>query len=213
MICWIQITAGRGPEECCWVVARLTEYLMADAVRHGFQARLLEAVPGNMGNTMVSALIAVEGSAGLKKKAFAAGWHGTVQWIGQSMFRPGHKRKNWFVSVSALEKKDNCTELDENDIRIECMRSSGPGGQHVNKTESAVRVTHVPTGLSVISRDERSQHFNKVLAMARLRELLLRKKEEAEMKFQKNRWHRHNEVERGNAVRIFTGRDFQLKNI
>lgn len=210
MICWVQITAGRGPEECCWVVSRLTRYFIDDAGRHGFEAKVLDVVPGSGSNTIHSALIAVEGPDGVTE--YVKSWQGTVQWIGQSMFRPRHKRKNWFVSVRVLDKSKKCEELDEGNIRIERMRSSGPGGQHVNKTETAVRVTHVPTGLSTISREERSQHLNKVLAIARLQELLSQKIQEEEMIFQKERWRRHNEVERGNATRVFTGRNFKLKN-
>jgi peptide chain release factor len=126
------------------------------------------------------------------------------------MFRPNHKRKNWFVSVEALEPLTQ-EDWKTADIRVDRMRSSGPGGQHVNKTESAIRVIHVPTGLSAISQEQRSQHLNKRLALARLEELLQLKESQNKIDFDQMRWGRHNSIVRGNAVHIFEGKNFRLK--
>ena len=87
------------------------------------------------------------------------------------------------------------------------MRSSGPGGQHVNKTESAVRVTHISTGLSAIGREERSQYLNRKLALARLNRLLEQKAAAGAQKERREKWDVHNRVERGNPVRVFKGDD------
>jgi peptide chain release factor len=87
-------------------------------------ASVLETVPGDRKGTLKSALIALEGEG---VKGFACDWEGPVLWTGQSMFRPGHKRKNWFVGVRFLESPET---IDHNDrqYKIETMRSSGPGG-------------------------------------------------------------------------------------
>ena len=84
---------------------------------------------------------------------------GTVQWICQSLIRPHHKRKNWFICVSIL--KDEITIDNNQDIKYEVFRSSGKGGQNVNKVSTAIRAIHIPTGLSVVCMDQRNQPQNK----------------------------------------------------
>lgn len=202
---WLQITSGRGPEECCWVVFQLAKHLLRKAKQEGLRARLIETVAGDRPKTYRSALIGMEGKT---VDAFIKGYEGTVQWIGSSMFRPTHKRKNWFVGVSVLapfSEKDWALK----DICIDTMRASGAGGQHVNKTETAVRVTHTPTGLSAVSQAERSQYLNKRLALARLQTLILERKSAERCDNDQQRWQRHNTLERGNAVRVFKGSRFR----
>jgi peptide chain release factor len=208
MMRWLQISSGRGPQECCWVVSRLATFLMAEAGKAGLRAKLVEAIPGDLPGTLRSALVAVEGGAGLD--GFIDNWQGAVQWIGKSRFRPHHKRKNWFVDVKAFEPVDHAP-WQAKDIRVDRMRASGPGGQHVNKTESAVRVTHILTGLSAISQGERSQHLNKKLAMARLQAMMRRREDQAEKGLDRRRWDRNNGIERGNAVHVFRGSTFKFE--
>lgn len=208
MRCWLQISSGRGPEECCWVVAQLTRYLLNLGQEEKIAAELLEAVPGDTAATMRSALIALEKDESLEN--FIARWTGTVQWIGKSMFRARHKRKNWFVSVTSFQPVEP-NELGIANIRVETMRSSGPGGQHVNKTESAIRVTDTTTGISAIAQEERSQYLNKKLALARLHQLKKQMNNQAHQNFDQRRWQQHNSLERGNAIRVFEGLDFNLK--
>ena len=206
MIRWLQITSGRGPRECCWVVFQLTHFLTRLAGRKGLKTDLIEAIPGDYPNSLKSALISVEGSQEVND--FVQHWEGIIQWIGRSPFRPNHKRKNWFVGVTTLTPMPP-ESIDSRDFRFERMRASGPGGQHVNKTETAIRVTHVPTGLCAVSQAERSQHLNKNIALARLDRLLRRKEQEAEAKQTRIRWRQHDRLERGNAAHLFTGEKFR----
>lgn len=205
MIYWLQITAGRGPDECSWVVAQLLPHILDSANSISISTRVLETIPGDKRDTLKSALVALEGK---HVPAFARDWEGSIQWIGQSMFRPGHKRKNWFVGTRFLKPVETDDSTDKT-LKIETMRSSGPGGQHVNKTESAVRITHVATGLSATAQEERSQHLNKKLAMTRLYDLIQQKKDDDMQKANKKRWTCHNDLERGNPVKVFKGMDFK----
>jgi len=204
MIQWLQITSGRGPAECCWVVAQLIQTILREAKENSIAAHVLEAIPGEQPRTLRSALIVLEGERALD---FSSQFTGTVQWIGTSPFRPRHKRHNWYAGVESITFPEHPV-WSEQDIKIETMRSSGPGGQHVNKTETAVRAVHVPTGLSAIAREERSQYLNRKLALARLSQLIKGVSRKDYEQAQKERWNAHNSLERGNPVRVFEGPEF-----
>ena len=160
----------------------------------------LDVEPGPGPATAQSVQLSLIGGESVDR--FVGAWRGTVQWIPQSPFRPEHKRKNWFVGVEVLEPPA-AARFDPGDVRFETMRASGPGGQHVNRTESAVRVTHVPTGLQASASEERSQHRNKALAMARLAHKLEGLEEQRRGEADRDRWRAHQELERGNPVRVF----------
>lgn len=134
---------------------------------------------------------------------------GTMEWICKSKYRPGHKRKNWFVDVSIIPETDEVDEMVSPDnITIESYRSGGPGGQHVNKTESGVRITHLPSGITVTSTKERSQYMNKQDALRKL-SAILKNANLANIAKQKNdAWSKHAKIERGNPVRIYEGERF-----
>ncbi len=204
--CWLQITSGSGPIECALAVARLVPTLRKAAQNQGFEACLIDAVKGREKHTLLSALLSVSGQ---NAEVFATGWQGTHQWICQSPFRPHHKRKNWFIGVNLLATPrhfDN--SIKSSDLTMQTCRSSGPGGQHANKTDSAVRLIHKPTGIIVNAQEERSQHMNKKLALARLTAMLenLAEARQADLDF--SRWMKHKELERGNPVKIFRGLKF-----
>ncbi len=206
-VCWLQITSGRGPDECCWVVARVVEAITKDASVKGHDCRVLEVASASKPDLFKSALLSVEGQ---ELSEFLSQWQGTIQWIGNSQFRPKHKRKNWFVGVASYKAPEEI-DYNNNEFRFESMRSSGPGGQHTNKTESAARVTHVPTGINAVAQEERSQHMNRKLALSRLHEKLQQRKQDDEKQLQQERWDEHNSLERGNPVRVYEGINFKLK--
>ncbi|KIO51933.1 peptide chain release factor H [Flavobacterium hibernum] len=204
----IQITAGRGPAECTWVVAQVLKKVLDEAQEKGLETILLQREVGQENGTVETATIAVKGQNVLP---FVNSWVGTIQWIGQSQFRKMNKRKNWFIGIFEIEPQKNAS-ISENDIQYQAMRSSGAGGQHVNKVSSAIRATHIPTGIAVVSMDSRSQHQNKKLATERL----LKKLEDETLQELKNhvgkQWENQLNIQRGNPVRVFTGSDFK-KNI
>lgn len=197
---WLQVSAGQGPAECAWAVVKTVEEMEGEAGRLalGFRAAL---EPGPRPGTAQSALVSLTGEAAALE-AFAASWVGTVQWIACSPFRPEHKRKNWFAGVARLAPVEE-TRYQAAELRWETMRASGPGGQHVNRTESAVRVTHVPTGVQAVAAEERSQHRNRKLALARLAEKLEAENAGQAAAAREQRWRSHQKLERGNAVRVF----------
>ncbi len=182
---WLQVTAGQGPSECAWAVVKVLEKVQQEAVSASLEFRVIEFEPGPEPGTAQSALVSISGGNVLN--SFATSWRGTVQWTARSPFRPEHKRKNWFVGVDVLEPVDE-TRFDPKDVRWETMRASGPGGQHVNRTESAVRVTHLPTG---------------VQALARLVQTLDNINSKRYGDAREERWRAHQVLERGNPVRIF----------
>jgi len=201
----IQITAGRGPAECTWVVAQVLKKVLEEAQEQSLETVVLQRETGSENGTVETATLAFKGK---KADEFVKSWLGTIQWIGQSQFRKMHKRKNWFVGIFEIEKQKN-SEISENDIQYKAMRSSGAGGQHVNKVSSAIRATHVPTGIAVVAMDSRSQHQNKKLATERL----LKKLEGETLQQLKNhvgkQWENQLNIQRGNPTRTFTGTDFK----
>ncbi|MCU0431974.1 MAG: peptide chain release factor H [Bacteroidia bacterium] len=195
----IQITSGKGPAECERVVYLLSRLFMHEAEKAGLTCELLEEINGQESRTLLSALIRVHGP---DADVFCRSWEGSIQWIAQSPFRPTHKRKNWFAGIT-LYAPVAAGVWKDTDVHYETLRSSGPGGQHVNKTESAVRATHRPSGLSVTASDERSQHLNKKAATERLKAKLAVMEGEKLMMQQQAQWMEHQLLERGNAVKVF----------
>lgn len=195
---WLQISAGLGPDECCLAVAKVAKLISAEARLQQTELQLIERVDGKKSETFQSILFAI---AAEEVPTWLNDWIGTVKWIGDSPYRPNHRRKNWFVSVQLLEPP-LAVNFHLKDLRIESCRASGPGGQHVNKTESAVRVTHIPTGLVAVSQDERSQGSNRKLAIERLKRKLQLANEKEQASVRKQLQKQHTNLERGNAVKV-----------
>ena len=193
----IQITSGRGPVECCRVVARVQEKMLKQARNIGIETEVLENRKADLKGTLLSATILAKGK---NLQAFVREWRGTVQWIAQSPYRKFHKRKNWYVGVEIFDVKQRLP-WDPKEVVFETCRASGPGGQNVNKVETAVRGTHLASGIRVLAMDSRSQLQNKKLCLQRLEEKVLAWQTGQLVLQQQARWQEHNVLERGNPVK------------
>jgi peptide chain release factor len=203
------VTSGRGPAECRIAVANAIATLTAEAASLGLDVDCLQG-PNPDGHGPSSAILVIHGDAAT---TFARPWVGTIQWAAQSPLRPHHKRKNWFIGVFELPAPPPPAQaLAVREVRFEAFRAGGPGGQHQNKTESAVRATHIASGLSVVAREQRSQHRNKALALERIA-ALIRLREELEAIAARNDAHAsHDRLERGRPVKRFDGPAFRASS-
>ena len=196
---YIQITAGRGPAECARAVALVAREICRAVP--GLTVFDMEAHKSEPDCYMSITLV----SENEIPSTVASEWEGTVLWQSTANpYRPGHRRKNWFVGVHFIDELE-LPEIDEKDISYSSCRSSGKGGQNVNKVETAVRATHIPTGISVRCSDERSQFQNRNKARERLLLKLLATQDDAMNIQSKENWSRHDSLVRGNPVKKFSG--------
>lgn len=199
-------TSGRGPAECRIALAKALDVLAHEAGKASLDC---DIAPGDTPDRhgAASAIVLLEGDGA---DVFARRWLGSILWVATSPVRPHHKRKNWFIGIFALPAPAKApASIQLSDIRFEAMRAGGPGGQHQNKTESAVRAIHRPTGLSVVARDGRSQHRNKAIAIERLATMLHFRAELARSGEKALIQQGHDNLERGNPTRRFHGPEFR----
>jgi len=201
---YIQISAGRGPAECCWVVAQVLKVLIKEIESNSFSYEIINRQEGQQNRTLSSTLLSVQGRD-VKEKL--KGWEGTIQWIGQSPFRKFHKRKNWFVGVSFFQEVKEL-RFNQSDVEFQTFRASGPGGQHRNKVETAVRAIHKPSGLQVTSTDSKSQIQNKKSALQKIESAFTGNALNVWREQIEDQWSAHLRLERGNAVKVFKGPKF-----
>jgi peptide chain release factor 2 len=167
----LSINAGAGGTESQDWAAMLQRMYTRWAQRHGYALEVLDIQPGDEAG-IKSVTLGIEGEWAYGYLRAEAGVHRLVR---ISPFDSQARRHTSFASVFVYPDIDETVkvDIDEKDLRVETMRSGGAGGQHVNKTESAIRITHVPTGIAVHCQSERSQHKNRSTAMRILRSKLM----------------------------------------
>ncbi|MPS63611.1 MAG: peptide chain release factor H [Chryseobacterium sp.] len=201
----IQITSGRGPLECQWVVAKILKVFLEEAKNNNIDYEIIHRENGDENLTLKSVTILLKAKI---LNVFLKTWLGSICWTGKSTFRKLHKRSNWFIGVFELEGLEKIN-FNEKDIQFQTTRSQGSGGQNVNKVNTAVRATHIPTGQNVFVQDSRSQLENKKLSIARLKEKVLEQNIIQLQKRMQETWSNHLQVQRGNPIRTFSGTDFK----
>jgi len=184
--CFIDIQAGSGGTEAQDWAAMLERMYLRYCERKGFRTEVLEESPGEVAG-IKSASIKVDGDYAYGYLRTETGVHRLVR---KSPFDSNARRHTSFASVFAYPEVDESIDVDINpaDLRIDTYRASGAGGQHINKTDSAVRITHLPTNIVVQCQNDRSQHRNRAEAMAMLKsklyELELRKRQTEQQKLE-----------------------------
>ena len=209
--CFIDIQAGAGGTEACdWASMLLRQYLKY-AERKGWKATLEDETAGDVAG-IKSATIKVEGDYAFGHLRTETGVHRLVR---KSPFDSSGGRHTSFASLFVYPEVDDSIEIDINpsDVRTDTFRASGAGGQHINKTDSAVRLTHIPTGIVVQCQDGRSQHSNRDVAWKRLRSRLfdfeMRKRMEEQQKLEDTK----TDVGWGHQIRSYVLDQSRIKDL
>ena len=209
--CFIDIQAGAGGTEACdWASMLLRQYLKY-CERKGFKAELLEESDGDVAG-IKSASIKVEGEYAFGTLRTETGVHRLVR---KSPFDSSGGRHTSFASVFVYPEVDDSIEVDINpaDLRVDTYRASGAGGQHINKTDSAVRITHIPSGIVVQCQNDRSQHKNRAEAMSMLKSKLyeaeLRKRQAEQDKLEAGK----SDVGWGHQIRSYVLDNSRIKDL
>ena len=208
---FLDIQAGAGGTEACdWASMLLRQYLKY-AERKGFKTQVEDESPGDTAG-IKGATIKIEGEYAFGLLRTETGVHRLVR---KSPFDSSGGRHTSFASVFVYPEIDDSIEIDINpsDVRTDTYRASGAGGQHINKTDSAVRLTHIPTGIVVQCQDGRSQHSNRDVAWKRLRSRLydheMRKRQEEQQKLEDSK----TDVGWGHQIRSYVLDNSRIKDL
>lgn len=204
----VQVNAGAGGTESQDWAQMLMRMLLRWAERHEFSVEMLDDQPGDEAG-IKSASFSVEGDYAYGYLKSEAGVHRLVR---ISPYDAQKRRHTSFASVGVAPEIDDAIEIEvrDEDLRVDTFRASGAGGQHVNKTDSAVRMTHLPTGIVVACQAERSQHKNRAKAMKMLKSKLLeqelRKREEEKAKIEGTK----KKIEWGSQIRSYVLQPYRM---
>lgn len=209
--CFLDLQAGAGGTEACdWASMLMRQYIKY-AERKGFKYTVEDETPGDVAG-IKSATLKIEGDYAFGLLRTETGVHRLVR---KSPFDSSGGRHTSFASVFVYPEIDDSIEIDINpaDVRTDTFRASGAGGQHINKTDSAVRLTHIPTGIVVQCQDSRSQHSNRDVAWRRLRSRLydfeMRKRMEAQQKLEDSK----TDVGWGHQIRSYVLDNSRIKDL
>ena len=209
--CFVDIQAGAGGTEANdWAGMLLRQYLKY-CERKGFKTTMEDETPGEIAG-IKNATIKVEGDYAFGHLRTETGVHRLVR---KSPFDSAGGRHTSFASLFVYPEVDDSIEIDINpsDVRVDTFRASGAGGQHINKTDSAVRLTHLPTGIVVQCQDGRSQHSNRDVAWKRLRSRLfdheMRKRMEEQQKLEDTK----TDVGWGHQIRSYVLDNSRIKDL
>ena len=209
--CFLDIQSGSGGTEAQDWASMLLRMYLRWIERHGFKGELMEVSDGDVAG-IKSATIRIDGE-------FAFGWlrteTGVHRLVRKSPFDSNNNRHTSFAAVFVSPEIDDNIEIDINpaDVRTDTYRASGAGGQHINKTDSAVRLTHTPTGTVVACQNERSQHANRdrawKLLRAKLYELEMQKRNEAAQALEDSK----SDIGWGSQIRSYVLDDSRIKDL
>ena len=205
---FLSIHAGAGGTESCdWAFMLLRMYLRW-AERHGYEARILDELAGESAG-IKRATLNIRGTNAYGRLKSEIGVHRLVR---ISPFDAGARRHTSFASADVVPEFEDDAQIDikEDDLRIDTFRSSGAGGQHVNVTDSAVRITHLPTGVVVSCQNERSQHKNRSTAMKILKARLFRLEEQKREAELQKLYGEKGEIAWGNQIRSYVLQPYQM---
>ncbi len=209
--CFIDIQAGAGGTEAQdWASMLLRQYLRY-CERKGFKAEILEESPGDVAG-IKSASLKVEGEYAYGHLRTETGVHRLVR---KSPFDSAGGRHTSFASLFVYPEVDDSIEIDINpaDLRVDTFRASGAGGQHINKTDSAVRMTHLPTGIVVQCQNDRSQHRNRAEAMSMLKSRLFEHEMRKRMAEQQKLEDSKTDVGWGHQIRSYVLDQSRIKDL
>jgi peptide chain release factor len=205
--CTLLVSSGNGPGECQQAVALTLEKIAQEAADMGLDLDIMERA-GRYGPK--SAVVAVSGQ---NAKTLAQAWVGVVLWTAQSQIRPMHRRKNWFLEVSERPQISGVVDINPDDVEMQAIRAGGPGGQHQNKTSSAIRAKWIDANgkaYSVLVRDHRSQHQNRKEAITRLKALAHATLQEEAENSKSDVHMAHHGVTRGDPQRSFKAKTLKM---
>ncbi len=205
--CFLTVHAGAGGTEACDWVAMLLRMYTRWAERHEFKVALIDLMEAEGGIKSVTAEVTGDYAFGLLRAE--GGIHRLVR---ISPFDAGKRRHTTFASVAASPVIDDSIEVDvkPEEVRVDTYRSSGAGGQHVNKTDSAVRMTHLPTGIVVQCQNERSQHKNRATALKVLRSRLYDHFEEQQRRERRDLEGDKRDISWGNQIRSYVFQPYTM---
>ncbi|KAJ3119519.1 hypothetical protein HK098_005380 [Nowakowskiella sp. JEL0407] len=209
--CFIEIRAGSGGTESCDWTSILTRMYQKWALANDFEVKLVDEIKGEIAG-LKSSTLQINGEYAYGWLKYEGGVHRLVR---ISPFDSGGKRHTSFASVQTFPANESGSgstviEINEKDLKLEFMRAQGAGGQHVNKTESAVRIVHIPTGIIVACQNERSQHQNKATALQMLKAKLYQRELEIRAKEKSGRHEILPENAWGSQIRSYVLQPYQM---